>query len=138
MMAEVLNLETSERFQAPETLFEANRIMGLEMDGIADSTYSAVPKCNDPDLREELFANVVLAGKSTMFPGMKERLQKDLSELVERDHLMVDIEVPADRNFSAWMGRLLLAYLPSFQSMWITREEYNESGTSIVNRKCWT
>jgi actin-related protein len=35
----------------------------------------------DPDMHEELFKNVLLSGGSTLFPGLQERLQKELDGL---------------------------------------------------------
>jgi hypothetical protein len=31
----------------------------------------------------------------------------------------------------------ILASLSTFQQMWISKQEYDESGPSIVHRKCW-
>ena len=50
--------------------------------------------------------------------------------------LQVKIVAPPDRKYSAWVGGSLLASLSSFQQMWITKSEYDESGPSIVHRKC--
>jgi len=36
------------------------------------------------DIRRELCENIVLSGGTTMFDGLKERLEKELSELVPK------------------------------------------------------
>ena len=42
--------------------------LGMEMCGIHESTYNSIMKC-DVDIRKDLYANTVLSGGSTMFPG---------------------------------------------------------------------
>ena len=46
------------------------------------------------------------------------------------------IAIP-ERKYSVWIGGSILSSISTFGSMWITREEYQESGASIVNRKCF-
>ncbi|VDN16506.1 unnamed protein product [Dibothriocephalus latus] len=36
-----------------------------------------------------------------------------------------------------WMGGSILAFMSSFHQMWITKQEYDESGPQIVHRKCF-
>uniref|UniRef100_A0A1X7VST2 Actin, cytoplasmic n=1 Tax=Amphimedon queenslandica TaxID=400682 RepID=A0A1X7VST2_AMPQE len=36
-----------------------------------------------------------------------------------------------------WIGGSILASLSTFQQMWISKQEYDESGPSIVHRKCF-
>ncbi len=46
------------------------------------------------------------------------------------------IVAPPERKFSAWIGESILASLSTFAKMWISHEEYDESGPAIVHRKC--
>lgn len=41
-------------------------------------SYNSIYKC-DLDIRRDLFGNVVLSGGTTMFPGISDRMQKELS-----------------------------------------------------------
>lgn len=43
---------------------------------------------------------------------------------------------PLERKFSVWIGGSVLATLATFQSSWISNEEYQECGPTIVHRKC--
>ena len=45
--------------------------------------------------------------------------------------------VRANGKPSVWIGGSILASLSTFQQMWITKEEYDEAGPSIVHRKCF-
>ena len=40
-------------------------------------------------------------------------------------------------RYSVWIGGSILASLSTFQQMWISKQEYDESGPSIVHRKCF-
>jgi len=124
----------NERFRCPEVLFQPN-LTGLEMDGIADSTFQTIMKC-DVDIRKDLYANIVLSGGTTMFPGINERMAKEITALAPAS-IKVKIVAPPERKYSVWIGGSILASLSTFQSMWISKEEYDESGPSIVHRKCF-
>lgn len=91
---------------------------------------------SDVDIRKDLFSNIVLSGGSTMFPGISERLNKEITNL-SPPAMKVKILAPQERKFLVWIGGSILSSLSSFQNMWITRAEYNETGASIVHRKCF-
>jgi actin-related protein len=91
-------------------------------------------KC-DIDMRKDLYANIVLSSGTTMFQGIAERMQKEIS-LLAPSTMKIKIIAPPERKFSVWIGRSILASLSSFQQMWISKQEYDESGPSIVHRKC--
>ena len=58
----------NERFRCPEVLFQPS-LIGKESVGIHETTYNSIMKC-DVDIRKDLYANIVLSGGTTMFPGM--------------------------------------------------------------------
>jgi actin-related protein len=92
-------------------------------------------KC-DVDIRQGLFGHVVLSGGSTMLPGLADRMQKELTTLAP-PNTKVKIVAPPERKYSVWLGGSILASLPTFQQMWISKEEYDEFGPPIVHRKCF-
>lgn len=53
------------------------------------------------------------------------------------DTLVLQIIAPPERKYSVWIGGSILASLSTFQQMWITKQEYDEAGPSIVHRKCF-
>jgi len=123
----------SERFRAPETLFQPNFI-GMESAGIHKLTFDSIMKC-DVDIRRDLYKNIVMSGGTTMFTGIPERLEKEMKALAPQG---MDIKViaPPERKYSVWIGGSILASLSTFEEMWVTKEEYDESGPTIVHRKC--
>ena len=120
----------NKRFHCPEALFQPS-FLGMESAGIHETTYNSIMKC-DVDIRKDLYANTVLSGGSTMFPGIADRMQKEISALAPQG-THINIIAPPKRKYGAWIGGSLVA----FQSNnWINKKEYNEYGPSIVNRKC--
>jgi actin-related protein len=124
----------SERFRCPETLFQPSFI-GKEQDGIHKLTYDSIQKC-DIDIRKDLYTNVVLSGGTTMFVGIDKRLEKELTQLAPAS-VKVKIVAPPERKYSVWIGGSILSSLSTFQDMWISKDEYDESGPGIVHRKCF-
>ena len=124
----------NERFRAPESLFQPS-FLGLEAAGIHETVHNSIMKC-DIDIRKDLYANIVLSGGSTMFPGVGDRMQKEITNLAPSS-IKIKIVAPPERKYSVWIGGSILASLSTFQAMWITKDEYDESGPGIVHRKCF-
>jgi len=124
----------NERFRCSEPLFQPS-FVGMEAPGIHETTYNSIMKC-DVDVRRELYGNIVLSGGNTMFPGLPQRLSKEIN-LLTPDSIKVKVIDMPERKYAVWIGGSILASLPTFQQMWISKEEYNEQGPSIVHRKCF-
>jgi len=124
----------NERFRCPEVLFQPSFI-GKEAAGIHDTMFQTIMKC-DVDIRKDLYSNIVLSGGTTMFPGIAERLTKELTALAPAA-MKIKVVAPPERKYSVWIGGSILASLSTFQQMWISKAEYDESGPSIVHRKCF-
>ena len=122
-----------ERFIASESLFEP-KLMDTKNDGIHKLLYSSIVKC-DVDIRKDLYDNIVLSGGSTMYQGMNERLKTEISMLAP-DSMPIKVIAPPERENSVWIGGAIITALSTFEEMWITKEEYDEAGPSIVHRKC--
>jgi len=124
----------NERFRCPEVLFQPSFI-GKEASGIHDCTFQTIMKC-DVDIRKDLYANIVLSGGTTMYPGIGERMTKELQALAPST-MKIKVVAPPERKYSVWIGGSILSSLSTFQSMWISKAEYDESGPAIVHRKCF-
>nr|VZI38763.1 unnamed protein product [Spirometra erinaceieuropaei] len=122
------------RFRCPEALFQPS-FLGQESVGIHETTYNSIMKC-DLDIRKDLYANIVLSGGSTMYPGIADRINKELTSLAPSS-MKIKIIAPPERKYSVWIGGSILGSLSTFQQMWITKQEYDESGPQIVHRKCF-
>jgi len=123
----------NERFRCPEVLFQPNMI-GKEEQGVHKLTFDSIMKC-DVDIRKDLYANTVMSGGTTMFTGLAERLNKEMVNLAPAS-MSIKIVAPPERKYSVWIGGSILASLSTFEDMWVSKDEYDESGPSIVHRKC--
>jgi len=123
----------NERFRCPEVLFQPSMI-GMEQDGIHKLTFNSIMKC-DVDIRKDLYANTVLSGGTTMFTGLDTRLNKEMVAQAPGT-MTIKIVAPPERKYSVWIGGSILASLSTFEDMWVKKDEYDESGPSIVHRKC--
>jgi actin-related protein len=86
--------------------------------------------------RSRDWLNTVLSGGTTMYPGIADRMQKEITALAPST-MKIKIIAPPERKSSVWIGGSILASLSTFQQMWISKQEYDESGPSIVHRKCF-
>merc|ERR1711928_282605 len=68
--------------------------------------------------------------------GIDKRLEKELTQLAPAS-VKVKIVAPPERKYSVWIGGSILSSLSTFQDMWISKDEYDESGPGIVHRKCF-
>ena len=75
----------------------------------------------------DLFKYIVLSGGCTMFPGMKDRMKKEIQALAPSP-MGPDVDAPADRKHLCWLGGATLASIPKFNQMYITRREFEENG----------
>ncbi|XP_076458322.1 actin-3-like [Babylonia areolata] len=108
----------NERFRAPELLFPAGlRGVSSELAGMHELVYNSIQKC-DVDIR------------------LADRLNKEMSAMAPSS-IKVKVIAPPERKYSVWIGGSILASLSTFQQMWISKQEYDECGPSIVHRKCF-
>merc|ERR1712089_103609 len=52
----------------------------MEACGIHETTFNSIMKC-DVDIRKDLYANTVMSGGTTMYPGIADRMQKEITAL---------------------------------------------------------
>merc|ERR1712179_400252 len=123
----------NERFRCPEVLFNPSMI-GMESVGIHESLCDCV-KSWDIDIRKDLFSNIILSGGTTMYAGIADRVQKEVTD-ASAPTPKIKVIAPPERKYSIWIGGSICTSLSTFQSMWVTKEEYEESGPSIIHRKC--
>ena len=107
----------------------------MNSSGIHDIAYKSVMGCSE-EIRNRMFANIVLSGGCTLFRGFGERLFREIASLLSNE-VEVRVLSPENRQHSAWNGGSALASLSSCKHMWATKEEYAEFGPPIVRRKCF-
>ncbi|KAG3277617.1 ACTG1-containing [Ictidomys tridecemlineatus] len=113
----------NERFRCPEALFQPS-FLGMESSGIRETTFNSIMKC-EVDIRKELYGNTVLSGGTTLYPGIADRMQKEITALAPST-MKIKIIAPPERKYSVWIGGSILASLSTFQQMWISKQEWTE------------
>merc|ERR1719203_2275448 len=124
----------AERFRCPEVLFKPT-LIGKGSEGSHKLTYESIMK-GDVDIRRDLYRNTVLSGGSTMFPNLDQRLNKEMTALAPAS-IKIKVVAPPERKYSVWIGGSILSSLSTFQEMWISKDQYDESGPQIVHRMCF-
>jgi actin-related protein len=124
-----------ERFRIPETLFRPAPGAQSPEPSLPQMVWRAVQAC-DADLRRDLLQSIVVTGGTSLLTGLTERLSRELHELAPQRCRLIAPNFSAERRFSPWIGGSILASLGSFQQMWISKQEYEEHGRSIVEKKC--
>jgi actin-related protein len=73
---------------------------------------------------------------TTMLPGLADRMRKEIRALAPST-FRVKIIAPPDRNYTTWIGGTILASMSTFQHMFITKQEFEESGSAIIHQNCF-
>lgn len=90
-------------------------MIGMEAAGIHETTYNSIMKC-DVDIRKDLYGNIVLSGGTTMFPGIADRMSKEITALAPSS-MKIKVVAPPERKYSVWIGGSILASLSTFQQV---------------------
>ncbi|XP_005109965.1 actin, clone 302 [Aplysia californica] len=127
----VMNL-SDERCRCIELMFDPS-LLGYVTEGLSQMVHNAISRCKE-ETWKSLYNNIVLAGGATLYKGLHDRLRAEIVTLAPAE-MKVKVIAPEDRKYSAWLGGSILANLPSFKDKWVSKQEYDEVGPSIVNRK---
>ncbi|XP_063829251.1 actin-related protein 5 [Ostrinia nubilalis] len=114
-----------EPFRAPELMFQPSMMGNLEA-GLAESM-EYVFKHFTPEDQLLLANNVFLTGGCSQFPGLKERLERELLEMrpFQSTHKVVMASNP---SLDTWYGARDFAGSSQFEDWCITKEDYYEMG----------
>ena len=128
----------NELFKCTEALFQP-ALLGLDTatSGVHKATFNSIMK-SDVDLRLKMYENIVLCGGNTMHEGTSDRMKKEMINLAPSFmKSKVKIHAPPERLNSAWIGGSILGSLSTFQTMWISKSDYDDMGSSVVHKKCF-
>ncbi|KAE8680460.1 actin [Hibiscus syriacus] len=65
----------------------------------------------------DLYGNIVLSGGTTMFPGIADRMSKEITALGPSSMKKIKVVAPPERKYSVWIGGSILASLSTFQQI---------------------
>jgi len=128
--------------RGPELLFNST-LDGRTTPNLQQCCAQSITRC-DSSMQKELLSNIVMAGGNTMFPGMQERLQAEMSKSFDEVKQRVNVIAPPERMISQWIGGSIVAQLSTFS--FINKEPaprdvgpgrdaagYDEVGPAIVH-----
>mmetsp|Transcript_31319 Transcript_31319/g.71501 ORF Transcript_31319/g.71501 Transcript_31319/m.71501 type:complete len:401 (-) Transcript_31319:58-1260(-) len=125
----IIQVSRDIRMGAPEILFG-----GVDnQPGMQKICLDAINTC-DLDFKKDLVKSLVVAGGSSMLPGLAPRLRTELSRLLPADlAAQVDICVDSQRKYAAWIGGSMFASLSTFDQVAITRQEFEDGKSDVRN-----
>ena len=83
-------------------------------------------------MAQDFYGKIILSGGNTLFAGIGERLTKELGQMAPKS-VKIKVDTPPERSLSVWIGGSIVGSLGAFRRLWISKEEYEESGPSVVN-----
>ncbi|XP_015186503.1 PREDICTED: actin-related protein 5 [Polistes dominula] len=114
-----------ERLRAAELLFQPSMIGSIEA-GLAE-TIEFVLKLYSPVQQKRLVSNVFLTGGSTAFPGLLERLKRELKE-IRPFGSSFQINVAKNTSLDSWYGARDFGLSGNLPEYLVTFKEYTEKG----------
>lgn len=120
--------------QTPEALFKPSLMNKEDNIGLHHICNKIIENCGQ--VKKEIYNCIYLTGGNSLFKGLSERLSKEIKALASKDFKEeVNVIESSDAKFSAWIGGKIISELKSFNDVLITKEMYEESGSSIVYKK---
>lgn len=133
----------NERFCYPEILFQP-RCGGFSEggayaekfdDSIPEAVFDCILKC-DATIRDDMYGNIILCGGTSLLPGFPERFEQEIRRLAPSSK-EVNVVIPPNREYAAWIGGSMLASSDTFEQMVFTYEEFSDwmRGPKLIHSK---
>eukprot|EP00668_Euglena_longa_P029296 GGOE01036642.1.p1 GENE.GGOE01036642.1~~GGOE01036642.1.p1 ORF type:complete len:446 (+),score=92.90 GGOE01036642.1:68-1405(+) len=128
----------NERFTIPELLFHPSDV-GFSSMGIAEAVVSSLQSPDiDPNVVPLLLENVVLSGGCSDLPGFEQRMQQELAELVNTELINARCHHLNRGRHSAFYGGCEVITSDFYQTLAVSRKEYQEQGgESVCRSRFW-
>ena len=122
-------------------LYEVNEILfnpgeNQELKSVTQMVVDSLNLCDD-DVKKDINESICLIGGTTLMKNFPERLKVELSDV--KDFGLYNMASNPERQFSAWIGGSIMISLDNFQYLWVTKEEFDENGKSLIaiDSKCF-
>ncbi|XP_019728735.1 actin-related protein 5 isoform X1 [Hippocampus comes] len=129
----------TERLRCPEILFQPS-LTGEDQMGMMETLQYVLARYT-PEQQEALVSNVFLTGGNMQYPGMKERVERELLAIRPfQSHFKVTLAMQP--TLGAWLGARdwALEHPPGCGggrvAGWISRQDYEEKGGEYLSEHC--
>ncbi|XP_034552715.1 actin-related protein 5 isoform X2 [Notolabrus celidotus] len=129
----------TERLRCPEVMFQPSPT-GEDQMGLMETLQYVLARYT-PEQQEALVSNVFLTGGNMQYPGMKERVERELRAMRPfQSHFKVTMALRP--SLDAWYGARdwALEHLPGEGGVstegWISRQDYEEKGGEYLSEHC--
>ena len=113
------------------------------------------PSLCDDSIKRDLANNIIIAGGTSLLPGLGDRLGDELNRLSFEEASAKGLSTPLplriipstawsergytyQRKFASWIGGSIMTSLESFKDLKITRQEWEEGlGENALLTKCF-
>ncbi len=105
--------------------------IGLDSKGIDELIINCIDSM-EVNIKKDFYSNIVLGGGNCSIVNLSERLKKELTGKINstlRGGLRINAQ--PERKYSAWIGASVMCSISSFQQMWTSKSEYEETGYLI-------
>eukprot|EP00485_Elphidium_margaritaceum_P012698 CAMPEP_0202706582 /NCGR_PEP_ID=MMETSP1385-20130828/18982_1 /ASSEMBLY_ACC=CAM_ASM_000861 /TAXON_ID=933848 /ORGANISM="Elphidium margaritaceum" /LENGTH=460 /DNA_ID=CAMNT_0049365087 /DNA_START=50 /DNA_END=1432 /DNA_ORIENTATION=+ len=125
--------------RAAEILFDPAIIGYTESRGVHHLVLESIRKC-DASARHRLYDSIYVCGGNSMIKNFTQRLSNELkSKIVSKSnnrHFKIrNWSDGLEKNLVAYVGGTLLASNSQFQELFITKQQFDEEGTSVLFRR---
>ena len=122
-------------------VFKSNDIMfnpgdNNELMSVSKMVFDSLNLCDD-DVKSDINESICLIGGNTLMKNFPEKLKMELSD--NKDMGNFNLSYLPERQFSSWVGGSIMSSLDNFKYMWVTKEEFDEKGKTLVaiDSKCF-
>ena len=121
-----------ERIMSTECLFNPKLWGNLEKN-FPDFCKEAIQKTS-LSMVKDLYSNIFLTGRNTLFQGYKERFLEEMRNIVP-DSIRGQIKIKGEGSRSAWVGGSIFGALDESEEYMISKKEYFEKGKEYICEK---
>jgi len=129
---------SKEIYAIPESLFQPSPTVP-EWKGLHHLVKESLEK-TDIEVRKEILSNIIIVGGCSLMQNMIERLQRELMDMniMGMGHRVKTFTTvsTAERKYANWLGGSILASMSTFGNLAMNRQEYEEHGAILIERKC--
>ena len=122
------------RYQCAEVLFDPS-LIGIQSQGIPKTAADVIKK-TDEDVRSVLASHILLSGGTSVLSGFVDRVEKGIL-IYNQSPCSIGVTAPPNRKIAAWVGGSILSCVDTFAELSITKAEYNEMGSQVLDLKSY-